>query len=291
MSDALLSLGLIQPRSVIPIGRLAVRSLHTELLLSPKPGLVSPLDSGSHSDMDAGTFMRSMFALRSYFMDIADAGASGAEFEALRRLGIAAEERMLRATGGVNTHRGAIFSLGLLAAAAAWLIQRGRCPRNENIGRTVSRLWSAGIVAASPPPQQIDSHGLAARRNYGVGGARQEAVLGFPTIWSVGLPALREVLGRTGNKRMALIQTLFSLMASLDDTNVLHRGGRSGLSLVRTSAQKFLRAGGVYRRNWETHALKIHCEVTRQGLSPGGSADLLAASWFVHQIQKTYSWA
>ena len=100
------------------LGRAAIVSLYDELALAPKPGLVSFVDAGSHHDMDAGTFLRSLFALRHYFVRIAAQGAASTAFAPLQALGIAAEARMLRATGGVNTHRGAIFTLGLLCAAA-----------------------------------------------------------------------------------------------------------------------------------------------------------------------------
>ena len=95
------------------IAVLAVRSLYAELVLYPKPGLVSLRDNGSHVDMDADCFMRSLFSLRRYFRDIALAGAAGAEFKVLKQLGIAAEQRMLKATRGINTHRGVIFALGM----------------------------------------------------------------------------------------------------------------------------------------------------------------------------------
>jgi triphosphoribosyl-dephospho-CoA synthase len=101
------------------LGRAAIVSLYDELALEPKPGLVSFADTGSHDDMDAGTFLRSLFALRHFFVHAAAQGAASAEFAPLEALGVAAETRMLRATGGVNTHRGAIFTLGLLCAAAA----------------------------------------------------------------------------------------------------------------------------------------------------------------------------
>src|SRR3954462_2200459 len=107
-----MSLSLVHSRPIAPvwaaapIGRAAVRALYAELALSPKPGLVSPLDSGAHDDMDMTTFMRSLFALRGYFCAIAAAGAAGAAFPALQALGIAAERRMLEATRGINTHRG-----------------------------------------------------------------------------------------------------------------------------------------------------------------------------------------
>ena len=100
------------------IGRAATLALHDELTLSPKPGLVTLTSQGSHTDMDAHTFMRSLFALRSYFVRIAELGARGASFEALERCGVEAEARMFAATNGINTHRGAVFMLGLLCAAA-----------------------------------------------------------------------------------------------------------------------------------------------------------------------------
>jgi triphosphoribosyl-dephospho-CoA synthase len=278
-------------RPIAPIGRLAVRSLHTELVLAPKPGLVSPRDSGSHRDMDAATFMRSLFALRGYFGDVTAAAATGARLAELRALGIAAERRMLSATGGINTHRGAIFSLGLLAAAAGWLVHRGHAPSGARIGDTVARLWGPAILAATPRAGRDKSHGLTVARRYGAGGARREAAAGFPTLFEVGLPTLRRVLEHTASKRLALVQTLFSLMATLDDTNVLYRGGQAGLRLVQHSAQTFLAAGGVLQPAWERRALEIHRLIVGHNLSPGGSADLLAASWFVLEVQKSYVWA
>src|SRR5450830_1562357 len=117
------ALTIAQRRGVAAVvARIAVRSLYTELALYPKPGLVSLRDNGAHTDMNAATFLRSLFSLRHYFADIALAGMRAAPMTELRRLGIHAETRMLRATGDVNTHRGAIFALGMLGAAAgrAW---------------------------------------------------------------------------------------------------------------------------------------------------------------------------
>lgn len=104
--------------SCTTIGRAAVLALYDELILAPKPGLVSLIDSGSHDDMDASTFYRSLFALRHYFTDMAALGQQRVPFSQLQTRGIAAEARMQAATGGINTHRGAIFMLGLLCAAA-----------------------------------------------------------------------------------------------------------------------------------------------------------------------------
>ncbi|HRQ83314.1 MAG TPA: triphosphoribosyl-dephospho-CoA synthase, partial [Azospirillaceae bacterium] len=123
------------------IGRLATEALTLEAALHLKPGLVGPVDSGAHDDMDYGTFQRSIAALTDYFPAIAAAGAAGRGFDALKRLGVDAERRMLAATGGVNTHRGAVFSLGLLAAAAGWRRAEDLPINGPDLGDTVAMLW------------------------------------------------------------------------------------------------------------------------------------------------------
>ena len=126
------------------VARLAVRSLHDELCLYPKPGLVSLVDNGSHDDMDATTFMRSLFSLRHYFRKICLAGWDDAPFAQLKQLGIAAEAAMLKATRGVNTHRGAIFSLGMLCATA------GRA-RAQGTPMTPAALRAAMLIRCHRP--------------------------------------------------------------------------------------------------------------------------------------------
>ncbi|WP_052710271.1 triphosphoribosyl-dephospho-CoA synthase MdcB [Azospirillum thiophilum] len=266
------------------IGRAAVRALYAELALHPKPGLVSPLDSGSHDDMDMGTFLRSLFALRGYFRAIAAAGAEGADFPTLRELGITAERRMLAATGGVNTHRGAVFGLGLLAAAAGWRMRRGRTLRGNGLGATAAALWGAGILAAAP--QAPDSHGARAVTRYGARGARQEAADGFPTLFEVALPALDRALAAGADPERASVQALFSLMAVLEDTNLLHRGGPAGLAFIQAGARRFLDRGGVFHAEWRDEALALHRACVVRRLSPGGSADMLAAAQFVHGLRE-----
>ncbi|KAA0596230.1 triphosphoribosyl-dephospho-CoA synthase [Azospirillum lipoferum] len=269
------------------VGRTAVRALYAELALHPKPGLVSPLDSGSHDDMDMGTFLRSLFALRGYFRAIAAAGAAGEDFATLRDFGIAAERRMLAATGGINTHRGAVFGIGFLGAAAGWRMRRGLTLRGAALGGTVAELWGAGILAAAP--QAPVSHGGRAVERYGVRGARQEAAEGFPTLFTLALPALDGALTDGADPERALVQTLFTLMAELEDTNLLHRGGPAGLAFVRGEARRFLDRGGVFRADWREEALALHRACIARRLSPGGSADMLAAAHFVHALRE--GWA
>ena len=272
-----------QPARVI--GLCAVQSLYQELAAYPKPGLVSPIDSGSHADMDATLFFRSLFALRHYFYAIAAAGMQDARFATLKQLGLAAEERMMQATMGVNTHRGAIFNLGLLAAAAGSLVAAGRPLRYKAIAERVKSSWGDAIRchgAALPKT----SHGSLAAAKYGVGGALHEASNGFPHVFNVGVPALQECRERGTDQTRTAVHCLFRLMESLPDTNLLFRGGDAGLRIAQRSAREFLAAGSVHRPDWKTHAVMIHRQFVSQNLSPGGSADLLAATLFVGHLQR-----
>ncbi len=260
----------------------ALAALREELSTEPKPGLVSPSGAGAHADMDARTFVASLRALRGFFADAAAAGAADEPFEALRALGVEAEARMLRATCGVNTHRGAIFSLGLLAAAAGWLAARGRSCAGDALGEVVRERYGDGVLRLPPAP---GSHGAAARIAHRVPAAREEAALGFPHVFEVGLPALEASLRRGATRNAARVQALLALVARLPDTNLLHRGGAEGLALARGAAAAFVLRGGVHRRGWRARAREIDRALVRRNLSPGGSADLLAATLFVARLR------
>jgi triphosphoribosyl-dephospho-CoA synthase len=262
------------------IGRLALQALHDELICYPKPGLVSRVDAGSHADMNATTFLRSILALRDYFPAIAAAGVAGAPLSRLRDLGLAAERRMLRSTNGINTHRGAIFSLGFLAAAAGW--QRANADGcGTTLGETVRRRWGEAIAHSARDAVPF-SHGQRVARHYGTGGARAEAAAGFPHVFAVGLPVFEASLALHFDRERAAMQCFFSIMAQLNDTNLLHRRGIEGLRFAKGAARAFLAEGGVAHPHWRTRAGSLHREFIARGLSPGGSADLLAATLFVH---------
>jgi triphosphoribosyl-dephospho-CoA synthase len=264
------------------IGRLAIRALRIELALYPKPGLVSPIDNGAHDDMNVTTFVRSMLALRFYFSVIAEAGAREASFAELQRLGIEAEKRMLAATGGINTHRGAIFCLGFLAAAAGFHRAHGLDLDGDKLAKSILQLWGEGVAEVGR--KAPDSHGARAIRRYGARGAREELLVGLPTLLRVAVPTLRDALKQTGCVERASIQCLFAIIAELQDTNLLHRGGPEGLAFVQNAARRFLDAGGVFARDWRQRALDLHGDCVALNLSPGGAADCLAAAWFVHGL-------
>ena len=271
--------GVVTPQA---IGRAATLALHDELALTPKPGLVTPTDTGSHSDMDAHTFMRSLFALRSYFVRIAALGADGVPFSALERCGIEAEARMLAATGGVNTHRGSIFMLGLLCAAAGAVAAQGRRATPTLLRSTLLASWGDALASRARRTSTLPG-GLAARR-YGLRSASAEAALGFPVLFDTALPALQAGAARGLDRQQVLLDTLFSVMAVLDDSNLAHRGGMEGLRHAQGAARAFLGAGGAARPAGVAAARTIGDDFVRWRLSPGGAADILAAACWMQRL-------
>ena len=261
----------------------AAAALLAELETWPKPGLVSHVDSGSHTDMDACTFRASVAAITPFFSRLTLAGAAGSGIDRLRGIGLEAERAMLEETGGVNTHRGAIFGLGLLCAAAGatWTgaAQAQSFWAANVLGATVRQRWGSAIMRGPIP---LHSHGTDALRRFGAGGARAQAAAGFPHALDVGLPALR--LGRAlapGDPEAARVQSFFALLESLEDTNLLHRGGGAGLCFAREQAAWFLRQGGVEQAQWRERATAVHQAFIARRLSPGGCADLLAITLFL----------
>jgi triphosphoribosyl-dephospho-CoA synthase len=265
----------------------AVLALLHELAAWPKPGLVSHVDSGSHTDMDAATMKASAESLRPFFAELAEAGQDGADMGRLRTIGLCAERAMLAATGGVNTHRGAIFGLGLLCAAAGTVAEistEGAAVAPVRLGNVVMRRWAAEIGRGPIP---LFSHGAAVLRRYGAGGARAEAAGGFRSVYEVGWPALRQ--GRSfqpDDTGAPPVQACFALIAAVCDTNLLHRGGADGMRYAVEAAASFLSHGGVGTPDWRTRAAAVHAAFVARRLSPGGCADLLAMTLFVDALER-----
>jgi triphosphoribosyl-dephospho-CoA synthase len=264
------------------LAAIAMRCLCLELETWPKPGLVSHVDSGSHTDMDAPMLRASAATLRPHFAALAAAGAKGAAMPQLRQLGLAAERDMLGRTGGVNTHRGAIFALGLLCAAAGFLGRLGYTPAGGSLGECVSSRWGEAIMGTA----ESSSHGAKVRAQHGAGGARSEAANGFDTVYRIGLPALRSARRyHPEDDEPPRVQCFFAFLATVEDTNLLYRGGAEGLEFAQQAALRFLEDGGVARPKWRDAASAIHAEFVQRGLSPGGCADLLAASLFIDLLE------
>jgi len=262
------------------IARFAANALTEELATYPKPGLVSFVDQGSHPDMDAECFLASIAAIRTFFGEMAEAGADGCRLLDLQRIGISAEESMLDATGGRNTHRGAIYCLGLLAAAAGKQMSDGDL-LGLPLGRIVAESWGDEILL--PDSTLRTSRGLEMCHRYKLGGVRGEAKKGFPSIFKAGLPAFQTALIST-DREAARVQAFFAILEVCQDTTLLKRGGYPGWRYAQTQVRRFLHGGGVASPDWKILAEKIHCEFVARHLTAGGAADLLAATLFVNHL-------
>jgi triphosphoribosyl-dephospho-CoA synthase len=257
------------------LARRAVAALLEEAELTPKPALVDRRGSGAHADLDLALMRRSALALRPTFAGLAHAARgqppSPGLRSALARIGREGERAMLAATRGVNTHRGAIWALGLLVAAAAI----------EGPGATAAGLCAtAGTIArhedhAAPPSV---TNGARACTRYGVGGARGQAAAGFPHVLHVALPALAAARARGVPETCARLDALLAVMAELDDTCLLHRGGTEALAIARNGARAVLAVGGTGEPAGRRRLARLDGELVARNASPGGSADLLAAA-------------
>ena len=260
------------------IGRIATECLKLEIATYPKPGLVSRVDPGAHDDMDAAIMARSADALELFFARLAAAGAAGAGMDRLRAIGIEAEVAMMAATAGVNTHRGAIFGMGLLCAAGGYREAYG-VP--GTLGAIVALRWGTEILDG---PVSLHSHGSTVARRHATGGARAEAALGFPSLHHIALPALAEARRWTADEEAARVHALMALIVGVEDTNLLYRGGADGLAFAQAQASAFLTAGSVTAGDWRVGAIAMHRAFTARRLSPGGCADLLAMALFVEAL-------
>jgi len=255
----------------------AVAALHAEAQLTPKPGLVDRRGNATHPDMSLRLLAVSAEALRKPLCDCAEAARALEPGPALRAeigvIGRAGEQRMLAATGGVNTHRGALWALGLLSAGVA-----ASAESVETAAGFAARLAAVPDPVIVPAPL---SHGQQARVRYGAGGAVAEACAGFPHVVHHGLPALRATRLRGGNADCAALDALLAIMARLNDTCVLHRGGRDGLAFVQRCAAEVLHSGGCLTAAGRAGLERFCAAAERRHLSMGGSADLLAAVLFL----------
>ncbi|AWN16675.1 triphosphoribosyl-dephospho-CoA synthase [Salinisphaera sp. LB1] len=280
--------GAAGPRSpALDLAGMAVAALRDELDLTPKPGLVDRTTTGAHRDMDHALMTASALALEPGFAAIATAAAGEADAAALRAaLGVAgreAEAAMMQATHGVNTHRGAIWALGLIVAAAA------ATPRRQ--WQAVPLLgWVAWMAAIDDPvaaSMRRASHGTRVVARYRVAGARGEAIAGFPQIVEAGLPALHgaRARARDADEDSARLDALAAIIAVLDDTCVLHRAGASGLAAVQRAAAAVAAHGGSARVAGRTALAELDAVFLAHNASPGGAADLLAATLLVDRLE------
>ena len=265
-------------------------ALITEATLTPKAGLVDAVHNGGHSDMNLALFLRSADAIAPYLGDCAATGmtfaghpASPALLAAIRPIGLAAEAAMRAATGGVNTHKGAIFAFGLTAAALGKRLAEQHAATLADVQADVRALCAE--ILAELHQGDCDSAGKRGYARHGISGARGEAASGFATVSAHALPLYQQELAADGNERRALLAALVALYAANDDSTTLARVGLDGLRAHQHWARTLLADRATLadeaRLSDAIAAYARNCAAKR--LSAGGSADLLALTAWLGQ--------
>lgn len=257
------------PKSTVPylVADLAERALRLELDTTPKPGLVDRRDNGAHKDMDYALMSKSISALRPYLTRLAVESAKDIDPAKIKEIGIEAEKAMLKATSGVNTHKGALFCIGLSVAAASCLACSTGAVEAYSFKELVSR-------AASEIPSARGTHGAEAKRSFKAVGALENARAAYPELFADWLPYYRSLEGDP----FRCHKTLLHIMTTLDDTNILHRRGAEGLAHAEAEAARLLEDFS------ESGLSSLNKDFIRENISPGGSADMLSLTIFIESI-------
>ena len=267
------------------MARLARQALIAEAELTPKPGLVDRRGSGAHSDLSLALMRSSALAIEPYFLQMAAVSRGVSPSQQLREglavVGRQAERAMLTATGGSNSHKGAIWALGLLVSAAASV-----CADEDTVPTAVVAAIAKDIASFEDRAvPRLVSHGDTVAKRYSVAGARGEALEGFPHVL-MALPTLRRKRSEGATEQVARLDTLLSIMSCLDDTFLLYRGGELALVAAKEGALAVESAGGTATVNGRRQLRQLHGRFLELQVSPGGSADLLAATLFLDAVER-----
>lgn len=278
MADGSLShAAALVPTTTVPyiIAHMAAMAMHIELNTTPKPGLVDRNDNGAHKDMDLALMSRSIDALLPFMVQLALYGYSCGqqnavpEAEKVRHIGIDAEKAMLTATGGVNTHRGALFAMGLTVLAASWCMAHDGKTEEQPLRNLIMQVAKGFAPTAG-------THGNDAVNAHRVMGALDLAKAGYEQLFNGWLPAYRADLAC--DVSTACHRLLLLIMSQLDDTNVIHRVGYDQAQQVKQEAQALL--DGYNTASMEA----LNRDYIARNVSPGGSADMVALTIFIHSI-------
>lgn len=273
------------------IGGLALEAMLLEVSATPKPGLVDRNNSGAHKDMDFFTFMRSAAALAESFVEFAEEGFRGGMmkippsevFPNVRKIGVIAEKKMFLATDGINTHKGEIFSLGLLSACAGYIAGSGSDFTADGV-MTLASEMCRGICerdfadVRTKAPDTL-TKGERVFVEYGITGIRGEAEGGYPVVRNVSLPALTKYIADGLSVNDALAMTMIHIMANAHDTNIISRHD------LKTAEEVMRISGGMIESGFGLEDIKrLDDEFIERWISPGGAGDLLAVTWFIYSI-------
>lgn len=273
------------------ISTLAVEAMLYEVSATPKPGLVDRDNPGAHRDMDFFTFMTSAAALHDAFLAMAETGYEGRErpvqeiLPSLRAAGLEAEQRMFSFTNGVNTHKGMIFNLGLLAGAAGWAI--GKEPFSSALACSLVSRMCQGLAERELGALEGKENLTKGERiylKYGFTGARGEAESGYRTVRLYSLPAYASLRASGMDANDALAETLLHLICHNNDTNILSRHDMTALEYARKAAADALSLGGMRTEKGRRRIKAMDRDFIDKYISPSGSADLLAVTHFLFSL-------
>lgn len=281
------------PPTTIPyiIGHLASMALQAELDTTPKPGLVDCNDNGAHRDMDHALMQRSIQALHPYFVRLAKLGFTDKQpcHDEIVHIGIEAEREMFKTTGGVNTHKGALFSIGLAAVALAGeafcrITQAEGCGTmayNDVNSKQIQSLSNSIASLARLFPDTNGTHGSKAKANNILKGALDNAREGYTQLFKAWLPFYIDRIAEGDN--YALHKTLLRIMCDLDDTNIVYRTSMETMKEVKTEAKQMLDTSRNIV-NFEAALQAMNTDYIHRNISPGGSADMLSLVVFLSCI-------
>ncbi len=281
------------PLTTLPyiIAHLATRALHAELDTTPKPGLVDKDNSGAHRDMDHALMSRSIRAIHPYFVRLALLGfaADMPNHDDIVKTGIEAERAMFEATNGVNTYKGALFSMGLAVVAAAGKAWQGYSITPQALSAAISKLAFAF-------PDTKGTHGSKAKQTAAsetatFKGALDNAREGYPMLFNDWLPFYAN-LSKNGEPH-ALHLTLLRIMCDLDDTNIVYRTSLAMMKQVKEESRSVLSrwSGATHGTpqadagtNLDTILGDMNRSFVQRNISPGGSADMLSLVVFINGV-------
>ena len=277
------------PPTTVPyiVAHMATQALKAELNTTPKPGLVDSHDSGAHRDMDHALMMRSIRALHPYFVQLATLGYDSTQLPAhndIVRIGLEAEKAMFKSTGGVNTYKGALFSMGLALTAATYIIGRGKVATTTHGKEYVpGDLLSAIIIQlANGFPDTSGTHGSRAKQTAQAGGSLKSALdnarEGYTQLFKEWLPFYETRI--KGDDSYVKHKTLLRIMCDLDDTNIVYRTDYATMLNVKTLARHLLEDFS------EAGIEDMNRDFVGRNISPGGSADMLALVVFLFGITR-----
>lgn len=277
------------------LGTLAVEAMLYEVSCTPSPGLVNRFNSGAHQDMDFYSFMTSTAALGPFMARFVQVGIDfiGTATEmlpVLRIVGQEAEQAMFTATAGINTQKGLIFSLGIVAAAIGRLLKAGNY-QESGVYQMVAAMTDGIVARELAGRSHVSDDRLTAGerlyRKYQISGIRGELEQGLPTVEQYGLPQLRRSMGANLSLNDALLETLLRLMTCVEDTTVMNRHSPQVMrQWVKEQVEAVFAVGAMQTTAGRTRLARMDQEFVERRISPGGAADLLAVTWFIYRVSQ-----